>query len=368
MPRLRRVDCAEPGIRRVRRGRGFHYVGVDGTRVADPTVLQRISDLAIPPAWRDVWICPLPNGHIQATGTDVAGRRQYRYHDQWRVARDREKHQRMLQFASTLPKARERMLTDLRRPDVDRRRVLGAAARLLDLGFFRIGSESYAEENGSYGLATMRREHVSCVDGVVMFDYVAKGGKQREQSVADDKLCDLVRALMRRRGGGEELLAYRTKRGWVDVKSHDINEYLREITGGDFTAKDFRTWHATVLCAVALAVSSIAPSSESARKRAVSRAVKEVAHYLGNTPAVCRASYIDPRVIDFYNDGVTIHDDLDRLGSESAFGELSTHGPIESAVLRLLKEPDAGRRRRRQDAARRRARSIGDRAPAHHAA
>jgi DNA topoisomerase IB len=346
MPRLRRVDCAEPGISRVRRGRGFGYVDADGNRVDDPETLKRISELVIPPAWQDVWICPVPNGHIQATGTDVAGRRQYRYHDAWRVARDREKHERMVEFAGVLPSARERMLTDIRRDDVDRTRVLAAAARLLDLGFFRIGSEQYAEQNESYGLATIRREHVTCSSGIVTFDYRAKSGQQRVQSVADEELCDLLRALMRRRSGGPELLAYRDGRHWVDIKSHDINGYLREITGGDFTAKDFRTWHATVLCAVALAVSAHAPTSDSARKRVVSRAVKEVAHYLGNTPAVCRSSYIDPRVIDRYNDGLTIHDELHRLGADARFGELATQGAVEEAVLRLLQEPQAGRRSR----------------------
>lgn len=344
MPRLRRVDCAQPGLRRVKRGRGFIYVDCDGNRVTDEQTLQRISDLAIPPAWQDVWICPSPNGHIQATGTDAAGRRQYRYHDAWRRNRDREKHEKMLDFAVALPKARERMLADLSRPHLDRRRVLGAAARLLDLGFFRIGSEEYAETNQSYGLATMRREHVQCSKGVVVFDYIAKSGKQRVQSVADEDLCTLVKLLKRQRGG-PELLGYRDGGQWVDIKSHDINDYLREITGGDFTAKDFRTWHATVLCAVGLAVSDVAPASESARKRAVTRAVKEVAHYLGNTPTVCRASYIDPRVIDLYNDGVTIRADLDRLGDGAAFGELATQGPIEAAVLRMLREPEAARRR-----------------------
>ncbi|MDQ1698722.1 MAG: hypothetical protein QOG34_585 [Frankiaceae bacterium] len=347
MPRLKRVDCAEPGIRRVRRGRGFSYVDAAGRRVDDPVTLQRISALVIPPAWDDVWICTAPNGHIQATGTDAAGRRQYRYHDDWRRHRDRLKHDRMLEFASALPAARERMLADLARPSIDRERVLGGAARLLDLGFFRIGSEEYAETNGSYGLATMRREHVTCTSGVLTFDYIAKSGKHRVQSVGDPDLCELVRQLKRRRGGGEELLAYRGTGGWVDIKSTDINVYLREITGGDFTAKDFRTWHATVLCAVGLAVSADAPASESARKRAVARAVSEVAHYLGNTPAVCRASYIDPRVIDLYNDGVTIHADLGELGADAAFGELSTQGAIERAVYRLLSEPAAGRRPRR---------------------
>jgi DNA topoisomerase IB len=332
-------------LRRVKRGRGFVYVDADGERVTDPETLQRISDLVIPPAWADVWICPVPNGHIQATGTDAAGRRQYRYHDDWRRQRDREKHERMLDFATALPTARERMLVDVRRRKLDRERVLGGAARLLDLGFFRIGSEEYAETNESYGLATMRREHVTCSNGIVTFDYVAKSGKKRVQSVADDDVCRLVTSLKRHRNGGPELLGYDTREGWVDIKSHDINAYLREITGGDFTAKDFRTWHATVLCAVALAVSDVVPASESARKRAVTRAVKEVAHYLGNTPTVCRASYIDPRVIDLYNDGVTIRADLDSLGEDATFGELSTRGPIEAAVLHLLREPEAARRK-----------------------
>jgi len=345
MPRLRRVDCAQPGLRRVKRGRGFVYVDAGGNRVTDPTTLRRIADLVIPPAWTDVWICAVANGHIQATGTDAAGRRQYRYHDDWRRNRDREKHEKMLEFAAVLPQARERMLADVARPKLDRERVLGGAARLLDLGFFRIGSEEYAETNQSYGLATMRREHVTCSKGVVTFDYIAKSGKHRIQSVADDDLCRLVIALKRVRNGGPELLGYQTHDGWVDIKSHDINGYLREITGGDFTAKDFRTWHATVLCAVGLAVSDVVPASESARKRAVTRAVKEVAHYLGNTPTVSRASYIDPRVIDHYNDGVTIRADLDALGEGATFGELATRGAIESAVLRLLQEPEATRRR-----------------------
>jgi len=345
MARLRRVDCAQPGIRRVKRGRGFTYLGPDGSRITDDNTLQRISELVIPPAWDDVWICLIANGHIQATGTDAAGRRQYRYHDDWRRNRDRDKHERMLEFADVLPMARERMMADLRRRKMGRKRVLGLAARLLDLGFFRIGSEEYAETNNSYGLATMRREHVSCSQGVVTFDYTGKSGKQRVQSLADSDVCSLITSLKRRRSRDGELLAFRGPDGWVDVKSYDINDYLRDITGGDFTAKDFRTWHATVLCAVGLAVADIAPVSESARKRAVTRAVKEVALYLGNTPAVCRSSYIDPRVIDLYNDGVTIRGDLDQLGVEAEFGELATQGAIEEAVLRMLREPDAARRR-----------------------
>src|SRR5438309_998602 len=345
MPRLRRIDCAQPGISRVKRGRGFAYVDACGNRVTDSATLQRIADLVIPPAWTDVWICAVANGHIQATGTDAAGRRQYRYHDDWRRNRDREKHAKMLEFAAALPRARERMLADVARPTLDRDRVLGGAARLLDLGFFRIGSEEYAETNQSYGLATMRREHATCSKGVVTFDYIAKSGKHRIQSVADDEVCRLVNSLKRARSGGPELLGYKGPDGWVDIKSLDINGYLRDITGGEFTAKDFRTWHATVLCAVALAVADVVAASESARKRVVSHAVKEVAHYLGNTPAVCRASYIDPRVIDLYNDCITIRGDIDALGAGATFGELATKGAIEAAVLMLLREPKAAKRK-----------------------
>lgn len=347
MPRLRRVDCAAPGIRRVRRGRGFSYLDPSGEPVTDPETLARIDALVIPPAWRDVWICQVPNGHIQATGTDAAGRRQYRYHDAWRAARDREKHERMLTFAEILPAARKRITEDLASEEIDRTRVLAAAARLLDLGFFRIGSEEYAETNHSYGLATMRKEHVTIEGDVVTFDYTAKGGRQRVQSVVDPEIRDLLATLRRRRGGGPELLAYREGRHWHDIRSDQINDYLRDITAGDFTAKDFRTWHATVLCAVSLAVVSIGSHTESGRKRAVTWAVKETAHYLGNTPAVCRASYIDPRVIDRYNDGITIAGALDKLGASASYGELATRGAVERAVLDLLRDPPAGHGKRK---------------------
>jgi DNA topoisomerase IB len=336
--KLRRVDCAGAGIRRVRRGRGFGYVDAQGKRITDRETLDRIRSLVIPPAWKDVWICSAPNGHIQATGTDAAGRRQYLYHADWRVARDREKHERMIDFARKLPAARDRMREDLQRPKPDRRRVLGAAARLLDLGFFRIGSEEYADANGSYGLATLLREDVTVSrDGTVAFDYLAKGGVRRELTLGEPDLHRLIATLKRRKDDHPELLAYKDSKGWHDLKSTDINEYLAEIMGGDFTAKDFRTWHATVLFAVGLAVSTNAPESEAARKRVVSRAVKETAEHLGNTPAVCRNSYIDPRVIDRFNDGRTIRGALDKLGAESDQGELATLGPVELAVLRLIR-------------------------------
>lgn len=342
MTRLRRVSCSGPGLSRRRRGRGFSYVDAAGAPVNDEVTLARIKALVIPPAWDDVWICPIGNGHIQATGVDAKGRRQYRYHDAWRLQRDLAKHDRVLDFASRLPAARERLLEHLRSSDeLARERVLACAVRLIDLGFFRIGGEQYASENGSYGLATLHTQHVSVGrDGVIVFAYLAKSGRLWVRSVAEPEVGDVVRALKRRRGGGPELLAYRsgTRRdaAWVDIKSADINAFLREVTGGDDTAKDFRTWSATVLAAVGLAVSTHATTT--ARKHAVTRVVKEVAEQLGNTPAVCRASYIDPRVIDLYHDGVTIADDLHALGEDAAYGEPAFQGAIEMAVLRMLRD------------------------------
>ena len=336
MARLRRVDCAGPGIERLRRGRGFSYRSADGETVRDEVTLARIAALVIPPAWTDVWICPFPNGHIQAVGTDAAGRRQYRYHDDWRVQRDAEKHQRVLTFAQRLPKARERVVEHLGQRGMTRDRVLAAAFRLLDLGFFRVGSESYAEENGTFGLATIRKDHVTLSQGQLVFEYPAKGAKHREQAVAEDQVCAVVRSLRRRRDGGDQLLVYRSGPRWHDVTAADINDYLREVSGGDYTAKDFRTWHATVLAAVGLAVSESAAGREAGRKRAIARVVREVADYLGNTPAVARASYIDPRVVEQYEEGRTIAAALGELGKDCDFGDLATRDHAEKAVLRLL--------------------------------
>ena len=340
MVRLKRVSCSGPGIRRVRSGKGFRYVDTAGTPVKDAETLQRIRELVIPPAWEDVWICAIPNGHVQATGVDARGRRQYRYHDAWRLQRDLEKHDRILDFASRLPAARERMREDLQGDGLTRTRVLACAVRLLDLGFFRIGGEQYAAENSSYGLATLLKEHVSVNRaGEITLEFPGKSGKLWQRTLAEQEVCEVVAALKRRRGGGEELLAYKGESGdWVDVKSTDINAYLREATGGDDTAKDFRTWSATVLAAIGLAVSTHA-ESPTARKRAVTRVVKEVADKLGNTPAVCRSSYIDPRIIDLYDDGITIAKDLEALGEDALHGSPAFQGPIEDAVLRLLRTP-----------------------------
>jgi DNA topoisomerase I len=336
MPRLRRSDCSGPGIRRVRHGRGFSYVDENGERLTDAGTIERIRALAIPPAWADVWICPFPNGHIQAVGADSRGRKQYRYHDDWRRRRDREKFDEMLDFARSLPQLRTRAARQLRGHEPTRQRVLAGAVRLLDRGFFRIGGEAYADENGTYGLATMRKRHVRLEPAnLLVFDYRAKGGKRRVQSIVDPDVYRLVAELKARRGGGDELLAYRNGRGWTDVRSSDINEHVKVLGGGDFSAKDFRTWNATVLAAVALAVSGKAAGSPSARKRAIARAVQEVAFYLGNTPAVCRASYIDPRVFDLFDAGVTVAGALDALGDVD-FGQPATQGEVEAAVLELL--------------------------------
>jgi DNA topoisomerase I len=318
MARLRRVDCSDSGIRRRRRGKGFEYLDSDDRRITEPSVLARIRELAIPPAWEEVWICPYPMGHIQATGVDAAGRKQYRYHDRWRERRDAEKFESMGRFAAALPKLRRRVARDLARDGMPREKALACAVRLLDRGFFRIGSEDYAEENDTYGVATLRREHAQVGDGEVTFDYAAKGGQRRVQTIADPQVAAAVRTLKRRRGGGEELLAYKRGARWVDVKSADINEYVKEIAGEEFSAKDFRTWSGTVLAAVALAVSARANGSQSSRKRAKTRAVKEVAHYLGNTPAVARSSYIDPRVFDRFDGGQTIEADLPPEQAERA--------------------------------------------------
>jgi DNA topoisomerase I len=338
MARIRRVDCSGPGIRRRRRGRSFSYEEPDGRPVTDPEALARIRGLAIPPAWRDVWICPIPSGHLQAVGTDAAGRRQYLYHEAWRTRRDAAKFDHMLEFAHALPGLRERAAKHLEQDGLTRERVLACATRLLDRGFFRMGTEGYAEQNQTYGLATIQKRHVRLDGDLITFDYVSKSGKRRLASVLDPAAREVVAQLKRRRGGGPDLLAFKRARAWVDVRSDDINEYIREQTGGDFTAKDFRTWSATVLAAVAMASSFPQARSKTARARAISRAVQEVAHYLGNTPAVCRASYIDPRVFDRYRSGLTIAGALEQLGEVEELGEPAHQGAIEEAVLDLIEE------------------------------
>ena len=336
MSRLRRADPSVPGYTRRRAGKGFVYLDEHGRRIADAETLARIQALVIPPAWQSVWICPWPNGHLQAVGFDARGRRQYRYHDRWRARRDAEKFDHMVDFAQALPVMRQRCTELLAGDDLSRHRVLACAIRLLDLGFFRIGGEEYVEQNGSYGLATLRKEHVTLgEDHSLLFDYPAKSGKRRVQTISDPDVFAVVAALKRRRAGGPELFAWKEDGHWVDVKSSDVNEFVKELSGGAFTAKDFRTWAGTVLAAVALAIAEGA-KSRTARQRAVSRAYQEVAHYLGNTPAVCRKSYVDPRVVDRYRAGVTIAEALIRGDDGCLTAGCAIHGAIEAAALALL--------------------------------
>ena len=339
MARLQRVDCSSPGIRRVRRGKGFSYEEEDGTRIEDREVVTRIRELVIPPAWKEVWICPNPRGHIQATGFDAAGRKQYLYHPHWRENRDREKFTGMETFARSLPAMREKVATDLAVRGLVRDRVLACSVRLLDLGFFRIGSERYAAENETYGLATMRRRHVRIERGAAFFDYTAKHALRHRQEIADELVVPTIRSLKKRQGGGPELLAYRNGRSWVDVKAADINEYLKEVMGGDYTAKDFRTWNATVLAAAQLAgEEAVKARTKTARKRAAAAACRAVADYLSNTPAVCRSAYIDPRVFDRFDAGETIQGSLERIVRGTEPGEWADREKIERAVLRLISE------------------------------
>ena len=319
--RLRRSDPSRPGYARRRTLEGLVYLDAAGDPITDPATLERIEALVIPPAWRDVWVSPWPNGHLQACGTDAAGRRQYLYHEQWRERRDREKFDRMLDFARHLPLVRTRAEAALGTRGLTRERVLACAIRLLDLGFFRVGGEAYADQNSTFGLATLLKRHVKLGDGgTIRFEYVGKAKKERLLVVADPAVYDIVRTLKSRRGGGSDLLVYRNGGEWHDLRSEEINAHLKELAGPEFSAKDFRTWNATVLAAVALAVSVRAARTQTGSRRAIARAVREVSVYLGNTPAVCRASYIDPRVIERYQDGHTILGALEDVGGRSTSG------------------------------------------------
>ena len=335
MARLKRVDCSEPGIRRRRRGRGFEFLAPGGERIDDEATIARIRELAIPPAWEDAWICMHPRGHLQATGVDAAGRKQYLYHADWRTRRDQAKFDEMLEFAEALPRLRRAVKRDLAADGLERERVLACAVRLLDLGMFRIGSEDYAEQNQSYGLATLLKEHVTLNGTKIHFDYPGKSNQRREHWVLDAQVKPVVSALKKRRGGSPELFAYKAGRKWADVTFDDVNEYVKRVAGGEFSAKDFRTWHGTVLAAVAVA--GDVPTSKTARKRRINDAVKGVSFFLGNTPAVSRASYIDPRVFDRFQSGWTIA--LPGRSGEAVLAHEPTRRKVERAVIDLISEP-----------------------------
>ena len=299
VPGLNRSDPHEPGITRERISGRFQYFDPSRTEVTSPKTLRRIGALAIPPAWKDVWISPDPLGHIQATGVDSRGRTQYRYHEVWREQRETQKFAHMLRFAAALPELRSATARDLGGRRLDRDRVTAAAVRLLDLGLFRIGGEKYAELDHHYGATTLQKHDVTVTRDGVAFDYIAKEGKRRTLTIADDAVRSVVRALVSSDSTSDFLFSFQDADGWRPLRSHGVSSYIAARSGGHFTAKEFRTWNATVLMALLLANADPAPTARS-RKNAVTAAVRGVADWLGDTPAVARGSYIDPRVIDRY--------------------------------------------------------------------
>jgi DNA topoisomerase I len=299
VPGLTHSDPHSPGIVRERKGKGFDYLDAAGGQVTDGATLERIGALSIPPAWKDVWISPDPLGHIQATGVDSKGRTQYRYHDVWREQREAQKFTHMLRFAHALPDLRTATARDLRRPNLDRDRVAAAAVRLIDLGLFRIGGEKYAELDHHYGATTLQKRDVTLTPDGVTFDYIAKEGKRRTISIKDDAVSLVVRDLMRTDTSLETLFCLESDGAWRPLRSHEVSTYIAARSGGHFTAKEFRTWNATVLMALFLANSGPAPTVRS-RKSVIVAGVRDVAGWLGDTPTVARSSYIDPRVISRY--------------------------------------------------------------------
>jgi DNA topoisomerase-1 len=303
VPGLRYVSDAMPGIRRARAGRGFSYLGSDGRRLVDPEALARIRALAIPPAWTDVWICAISNGHLQATGRDVRGRKQYRYHDRWRQARDETKFERLREFGKALTPIRRRVDRDLRRPGLPRERVLATVVRLLDVAFLRVGNPAYARDNDSFGLTTLRNRHVVVRGRSLRFEFRGKGGKLHTLSLEDERLARVIKRC--RDLPGYELFQCVEDGERRPVDSGDVNDYLRELGGDDFTAKDFRTWAGSVLAAREL-VAQEPPRSKRAASRAVNEAIDSVAHQLGNTRAIARKSYVHPEIVEAFLDG-TLH-------------------------------------------------------------
>ncbi|GAB3664845.1 DNA topoisomerase IB [Nocardioides korecus] len=333
MARLRTVYPSTRGGTRRRAGRGWTFFDQTGERITDAEEVQRLKSLAIPPAWQDVWICPWPNGHIQAVGTDAAGRRQYLYHPDWRAKRDKLKFDRVLRAAEKLPAARRAITRDLGLEGMPLERADAVAVRLLDLGYFRIGSDVYADANGSFGLTTLEKRHVRRKGDVLHFTFVGKSGIEHSIEIDDPDVLDALDSLRRRRGGTERLLAYRLERVWKDLDGAAVNTYLGTLLE-DLTAKDFRTWHATVIAAAALAASEEPGDTRRSRQRAVKEAVLEVSDYLGNTPTIAKASYIDPRVIDLYESGTTIDPALVRGPTRSP---AARQRRLEKAVLDLLR-------------------------------
>ncbi len=341
---LRYIADDGPGVRRRRAGKGFSYTGPDGKRITDADRIAWFKSLAIPPAWTDVWISPIRRGHIQATGRDARGRKQYRYHPRWREVRDEAKYGRSIEFARALPRIRRRTDRDLRRRGLPREKVLALVVRLLEATLIRVGSDEYARQNRSYGLSTMRTRHVEVAGAEIRFAFRGKGGKDHEIGMRDRRLARLVKQVQEL--PGQKLFQYLDADGRrQDLSSDDVNEYLREITGEPFTAKDFRTWAGTVAASLAL-TEFLEVDDEAGRKKAIVEAIESVAEQLGNTPAVCRACYVHPEVLDAYLDGTMV----EALSERARGVGRGAHAlrPEEAAVLGLLQARLARERRRRR--------------------
>jgi DNA topoisomerase-1 len=334
---LERVSPFGPGIRRIPRTDGFEYSDEHGDRITDPDTLERIKHLAIPPAWRDVWISPNPLGHIQATGFDRAGRKQYRYHSAWRDERDREKFDEVAAFGETLPLVRDQVESDLASDGLGHMRMLGLAVRLLDLGSFRIGSDRYAVDDDTHGLTTLLAREVRLEGDVIVFDYIGKDHIRQVKHVLDAGAGDIVAQLLQIRDPDQRLFAFSDGKRWVDLHAGDVNHYLKDASGMSSSAKEFRTWNATVLGAAALAGLD-PPRSQRATDRALKSAVTTVAHYLGNTPAIARRAYVDPRVFSSYRTGWMIQAHVAQLGIDLEARPPATRRPVELAVLDLIQE------------------------------
>src|SRR5256885_506356 len=330
---LQYVNDDRPGYSRRAKGKDFEYFGTEGKTIRDEQRLLRIKRLAIPPAWTEVWICPSANGHIQATGRDARGRKQYRYHERWREVRDENKYDRMVVFGKALPKIRRRVDRDLKRRGLPREKVLATVVQLLERTFIRIGNEEYAKENKSFGLTTMRNHHVDATATKLKFSFRSKSGKRHEVDVTDRRLAKIIRQLQDL--PGQEVFQYLNENGEVrEVTSEDVNEYLREITGEAFTAKDFRTWAGTVLAAMALNAQEAFENKSQAKKN-IKDAISAVAKILGNTPAICRKCYVHPAVLETYLGGALI-EGLKRKTEETLERKLGDLRSEEAAVMSFL--------------------------------
>ncbi|HEX4949979.1 MAG TPA: DNA topoisomerase IB [Blastocatellia bacterium] len=333
--RLRYVNDNAPGIKRMRAGKGFRYVDSDGKPVRDAETLRRIKSLAIPPAWTEVWICPFANGHIQATGRDVKGRKQYRYHPRWCAERDATKYDRMIAFGSALPKLRRRVEQDLARPGLPREKVLATLVQLLETTLIRVGNEEYARTNGSFGLTTLRNQHAKVEGATLRFQFRGKSGVYHTISLKDRRLAGVVKRCQDL--PGQELFQYLDEAGICQtIDSSDVNAYLQEITGEAFTAKDFRTWAGTVLATAALKACG-ACTTQTETKQNIVRAIENVAARLGNTPAVCRKSYVHPLILELYGAG-TLPEILAQVKVRTRSARVR---PEEAVVLALLQQTKA---------------------------